>query len=111
MTYRFVLIGEKVKGHILALQGSNSLKYSNYYLIFGFYFLKAMKMSILADVANSKRHQRLDKVLIIFTRTVQEISKFVCKKTRSETRAFNNRHILYETRALQHMYGAKAGLR
>ena len=40
------------------------------------------------DVANSKRHQRLDEILIIFTRTIQEISKVVCKKTMSETGAF-----------------------
>ena len=43
---------------------------------------------IIADVANSKRHQRLDEILIIFTLTIQEISKVVCKKTMSETRAF-----------------------
>ena len=42
----------------------------------------------IADVANSKRHQRLDQILIIFTHTIQEISKVVCKKTISETRAF-----------------------
>ena len=38
----------------------------------------------IADVANWKRHQRLDEILIIFTRTIQEISKVVCKKTMSE---------------------------
>ena len=42
----------------------------------------------MADVVNSKRHQRLDEILIRFTRTIQEISKVVCKKTMSETRAF-----------------------
>ena len=42
----------------------------------------------MANVANSKRHQRLDEILIIFTRTIQEISKVVCKKTMSETCAF-----------------------
>ena len=42
----------------------------------------------IADVAYSKRHKRLDEILIIFTRTIQEISKVVCKKTRSETHAF-----------------------
>ena len=42
----------------------------------------------LANVANSKHHQRLDKILIIFTHTIQEISKVVCKKTMSEMRAF-----------------------
>ena len=42
----------------------------------------------IADVADSKRHQRLDKILIIFTRTIQEISKVVCRKTISEMRAF-----------------------
>ena len=42
----------------------------------------------IANVANSKRHQRLDEILIIFTRTIQEISKVVWKKTMSETRAF-----------------------
>ena len=42
----------------------------------------------IADVANSKHHQQLDEILIIFTRTIQEISKVVCKKTMSETRAF-----------------------
>ena len=39
----------------------------------------------LADVASSKRHQRLDEILIIFTRTIQEIGQVVCKKTMSET--------------------------
>ena len=33
----------------------------------------------IADVANSKRHQRLDEIFIIFTRTIQEISKVVYK--------------------------------
>ena len=42
----------------------------------------------MADVANSKRHQRLDEILIIFTRSIQEISKVVYKKTMSETCAF-----------------------
>ena len=41
-----------------------------------------------ADVANSKCQQRLDEILIIFTCSVQKISKVVCKKTRSETCAF-----------------------
>ena len=43
---------------------------------------------LIADVANSKRHQQLDEILIIFTRTIQEISKVVCKKTLTEMRAF-----------------------
>ena len=47
-----------------------------------------MPAPAIADVANSKCHQRLDEILIIFTRTVQEISKVVCKKTLSETLAF-----------------------
>ena len=42
----------------------------------------------IADVANSKCHQRLDIILIIFTCTIQEISKVVCKKTLLETCAF-----------------------
>ena len=45
-------------------------------------------ITAIAHVANSKRHQRLDKILNISTRTTQEISKVVCKKTMSETRAF-----------------------
>ena len=44
------------------------------------------KMLSIANAANSKRHQQLDEILIIFTRTIQEISKVVCKKTVSETR-------------------------
>ena len=36
--------------------------------------------SSIADVANSKRHQQLDEILIILTHTVQEIIKVVCKK-------------------------------
>ena len=64
----------------------------------------------IADVANSKRHQRLDEILIIFTRTVQEISKVVCKKTMSETRTFLGKLMLYETRALQQVYAAQTGL-
>ena len=39
-------------------------------------------------VVFTKRHQQLDKILIIFTRTIQKISKVVCKKTLSETCAF-----------------------
>ena len=54
----------------------------------------------IADVANSKRHQRLDEIAIIFTRTIQEISKVVCNKTMSETRAFITSKMLYETRTL-----------
>ena len=42
----------------------------------------------IADVTSSKRHKGLDEILIIFTRTIQEISKAVCKKTMSETHAF-----------------------
>ena len=42
----------------------------------------------IAHVANSKRHQRLEDILIIFTLTIQEIVKVVCKKTMSEMRAF-----------------------
>ena len=38
----------------------------------------------IVDVANSKCHE----ILIFFTRTIQEISKVVCKKTMSETCAF-----------------------
>ena len=43
---------------------------------------------VVADVANSKRHQQLDEILIIFTHPIQENSKVVCKKTLIETRAF-----------------------
>ena len=50
----------------------------------------------MADVANSKRHQRLDEILIIFTRTIQEISRVVCKKTLLETGAFITSFMLYE---------------
>ena len=64
-----------------------------------------------ADVANSKRHQRLDEVMIIFTHTIQEVSKFVCKKTMSETRSFIGKLMLYETHALKQAYAAKTGLR
>ena len=60
----------------------------------------------IADVANSKRHQRLDEHLIIFTCTIQEISKVVCKKTMSETRAFIGKLMLYERRAVQQAYAA-----
>ena len=43
----------------------------------------------IADVANSKRHQQLEEILIIFTCTIQEeISKVVCKETISETCIF-----------------------
>ena len=42
----------------------------------------------ITDVANSKHHQQLDEILIIFTHTIQEICKVVCKKTMSETCAF-----------------------
>ena len=42
---------------------------------------------VTADVANSKRHQRLNEILI-FTRTILEISKVVYKKTLSGTREF-----------------------
>ena len=45
-------------------------------------------LALIADVANSKRHQRLDKIIIIFTHTIQEISTVVCKKAMSETCTF-----------------------
>ena len=43
----------------------------------------------IANAANLKRHQQLDEIFIIFTRTIymQEISKVVCKKTLSQKRA------------------------
>ena len=44
--------------------------------------------NLIGDVANSKRHKRLDEILIIFTCAIQEISKVDCKKTMSETPAF-----------------------
>ena len=50
---------------------------------------------VIADVANSKRHQRLEEILIIFTRTIQEISQVVCKKTMSEMPAFIGKLMLY----------------
>ena len=65
----------------------------------------------MADVANSKHHQQMDEILIIFTRTIQEMSKVVCKKTMSETRTFIGKLMLYETCALQQAYVAQTGLR
>ena len=51
-------------------------------------YLHLVPLHTIADVANSKRHQRLDEILIICIRTIQEIRKVVCKKTMSETQAF-----------------------
>ena len=73
-------------------------------------FLGKVQVGRIADVANSKCHQRLDKILIIFTCTIEEISKVVCKKTMSETCAFNNKLMLYETCALQQAYAVQTGL-
>ena len=42
----------------------------------------------IVDIANLKRHQRQDEILIIFTRTIQEISKVIYNKL-----------MLYEMRA------------
>ena len=66
---------------------------------------------LIADVSNSKCHQRLDEILSIFTRTIQEISKVVCKKTISEMRALIGKLMLNETHALQQAYAAQTGLR
>ena len=66
---------------------------------------------VIADVANSKCHQRPDEILIIFTRTIQEISKVVCKKTRVRNACIYNKLMLYETCALQQAYAAQTGLR
>ena len=38
-------------------------------------YMKSGNMPLIADVANSKSHQQLDEILIIFTCTMQEISK------------------------------------
>ena len=65
----------------------------------------------IADVANSKCPQRLDKILIIFTRTIQEISKVVCKKTYVRNARTYDKLMLYETRALRQAYAAQTGLR
>ena len=64
----------------------------------------------IADVANSKRHQRQDEILIIFTRTLQEISKVVCKINMSEKRASTGKLMLYEMCALQQAYAVQTGL-
>ena len=61
----------------------------------------------IADVAYSKRHQRLDEILIIFTRTIQEISKVVCMKTRVRNASIHNKLMLCETRVLQQVYAAQ----
>ena len=65
-----------------------------------------------ADVANSKRHQRLDKIFVIFTYAIQEISKVVCQKIMmSEMHSIiTSSQMLYETRALQQVYAAQTGL-
>ena len=68
-------------------------------------------ISSIADVANSKRHQRLDEILIIFTRTIQEIIKVVCKKTCVRNARIHNKLMLYETCALQQAYAGQTELR
>ena len=60
-------------------------------LFHAFALLRGHKMGrgwLIADVADSKRHHQLDEILIIFTCTIQKISKVVCKKILSKTRAF-----------------------
>ena len=47
-----------------------------------------LNLGLIADVANLKLHQWLDEILIIFTCTIQEISKVVCKKTLTDTHPF-----------------------
>ena len=69
------------------------------------------EINIIVNAANSKCHQRLDEILFIFTRTIQEISKVVCKNTMSETRAFIGKLMLYETSTLQQVYAAHTRLR
>ena len=66
---------------------------------------------IMADVANSKRHQWLDEILIIFTRTIQEISKVVCKKNYVRNARIYKKLMLCETPALQQAYAGQTGLR
>ena len=73
--------------------------------------LESIPVDAIADVANSKRHQRLDEILIIFTCTIQEIRKVVCEKTMSETCLFIGKLMLYETPELQQAYAAQTGLR
>ena len=78
--------------HISMINGYSSLMlsslYATYYLSMKKNTLNTSKNIKIADAANLKRHQWLDEILIIFTRTIQKISKVVCKKTMSETRAF-----------------------
>ena len=59
---------------------------------------------------NSKRHQWLDEIFIIFTHTIQEISKVVCKKTCVRKARIYNKFMLYETHPLQQAYAAQTGL-
>ena len=48
----------------------------------------------------------LDEILIIFTHTIQEISKVVFKKTCVRNARIYNKLMLYETHALQQAYAA-----
>ena len=54
---------------------------------------------LIADVANSERHQQLNEILT-FTRIILEISKIVCKKTLSGTQEF-----------CEQVYAVRTGLR
>ena len=63
-----------------------------------------------ADVANSKCYQRLDEILIIFTLTIQEISKVVCKKTCFRNARIYNKLLLCEMQELQQAYAAHTEL-
>ena len=70
---------------------SIGLRYSNWQLSRNNQYVSYALLSWvgrITDVTNSKRHQRMSEILIIFTCTIQEISKVVCKKTVSKTRAF-----------------------
>ena len=67
--------------------------------------------TVIGDVANSKRHQRLDEILIIFTRTIQEISKVVCEKNYVRNARIYTKLMLYEMCALQQAYAAQTELR
>ena len=69
-----------------------------------------MKIRQIADVANSKCHHWLDEILIIFTRTIQEISKVVCKKTCVRKMRIYSKLMLYEVNTLQQAYAVQTWL-
>ena len=60
------------------------------------FFPLLIKPQLLTDIAATKRHQRLDELLLFFTRTIRKISRFLWENSVRNEHIYNKR-MLYET--------------